>query len=174
MADGRDGALHDENIRARFLRDFSEFRRALWDRADGRGRAVVLHLADAGRDQIFLDRFLINFLKQAGDFRLVGFDNFLENFLRIFVARLHAFEVQHGEPAEFAHGDGETHVDDAVHGAGQNRNFEFERLGVAPRQTPGDVDLVRIDRDPARDERDFVEPIGDASFAISADPHSHN
>ena len=174
MANRRDGALHDENVSASFLRDSSKFRRALWDRADGRGRAVVLHLADAGRDQIFLNRLLINFLEQTGDLGLVGFDNFLEDFPRIFVARLHAFEVQDGEPAKFAHGDGETHVDDAVHGAGENRNFEFERLGVAARQTPGDVDLVRIDRDPARHERDFVEPVGDASFAISADPHSHN
>ena len=65
MAHRRDRALHDENIRARFLRDRAEFRRALRNRADRRDRAAVFDLADARRDQIFLHRFLVNFLQQA-------------------------------------------------------------------------------------------------------------
>ena len=98
----------------------------------------------------------------------------MQNFLRIFVARLHAFEIQHGEPAEFAHRDGETHIDHAIHRAGQDRDLEFERLRILARQTPGDIDFVRINRDAAGDERDLVEPVGHASFSISANPHSHD
>ena len=64
MAHGRNRALHDKNIRACFLRDGAEFSRALRDRADRRDRAAVFDLADARRDQIFLHRFLVNFLQQ--------------------------------------------------------------------------------------------------------------
>ncbi len=174
VADGGDGALDDENIRAGFLRDRSEFRRPLRNGTDRRGRAAVFDLPDARRDQIFLHRFLVNFLEQPGDLRFVGFDNFLENFLRVFVARLDAFEIQNGQAAELAHLDGEAHIDHAIHRAGQDRDLEIERFRVSPRQTPGDVDFVRIDRDPARDQRDFVEPVGHARFSISANPHSHD
>ena len=98
----------------------------------------------------------------------------MQNFLRILVAGLHAFEIEDGEAAELAHRDGEPHIDHAIHRAGQNRDFEFERLRVSPRQAPGDVDFVRINRDPTRDERDLVETIGHARFSISANPHSHD
>ncbi len=104
----------------------------------------------------------------------VGLDNFLQNFLRIFVARLHAFQIQNGKAAKFAHGDGEADVDHAIHGAGQNRNFELERLGILARQTPRNIDFVRIDGDATGHESNLVEPVGDAGFSISADPHSHN
>ena len=136
MAHRRNRALHNKNIRARFLRDGAEFDRALRNRADGRDRASVFDLADARRDQILLHRFLVNFLQQRGHFRFVGLDNFLQNFLRIFVARLHAFEIQNGKAAELAHRDGETHIDDAIHGAGQDWDLQFQRLRIFARQTP--------------------------------------
>ena len=37
-----------------------------------------------------------------------------------------------------------------------------------------DVDFIGVDGHLARDEGDFVEPVGDAGFAITSDPHSHN
>jgi hypothetical protein len=113
-------------------------------------------------------------LEQVRDLGFVSIDNFLENFLRTLVARLDALEVQDGQAAELAHLDGETDIDHAVHRAGQDRDFEIERLGVAAWQPPGDVDFVRIDRDAPGDESDLVEPVGHASFAIAADPHSHD
>ena len=82
----------------------------------------------ARRDQVFLHRFLINLLQQGGDLRLVGFDDFLQNFPRVLVAGLHAFEIEHGKAAELAHRDRKSHIDHAIHRAGQDRDFEFERL----------------------------------------------
>ena len=66
------------------------------------------------------------------------------------------------------------HIDHAIHRAGQDRDFELERLRVLARQAPGDVDFVRVNRDATRDERDFVEAIGHARFSIAANPHSHD
>ena len=136
MAHRGNRALHNKNIRACFLRDGAEFNRTLRDRADSRDRSSVFDLADACRDQILLHRFLVNFLQQRGDFRFVGLDNFLQNFLRIFVARLHAFEIQNSEAAQLAHGDGETHIDHAIHRAGQDRDLQFQRLRILARKTP--------------------------------------
>ena len=82
MPHGRDGALHDKNIGAGFLRDGAESLCALRNRADGGRHARVLDFANARRDQIFLDRFLVNFLQERGDFDLVGLDDFLQDFLR--------------------------------------------------------------------------------------------
>ena len=74
MPHGGDGALDHENIRAGFLGDLAVSSRLLRDGTDGGGDARVLDLADAGRDEIFLDGFLVNFLQQAGDLVLVGFE----------------------------------------------------------------------------------------------------
>src|SRR2546423_4782108 len=174
VAHSRNGALDDEYIRASFLRDPAELIGLLRNRTYRSDRAAVFDLLHAGRDKIFLDWFLVNFLEERGDFRFVGFDDFLQNFPRIFVTRLHAFEVENREAAKLAHRDGELHVDDAIHGAGQDRNFQLDRLGVATRDSEGRIDFARIDRDAPRDERDFVEAISHARFAIAADPHSHN
>ena len=104
----------------------------------------------------------------------VGLDDFLQDFLRIFVAGLDAFEIEHGETAQFSHLDRELHIDHSIHRAGEDRDFEFERLRILARQAPGDVHFVGVDRDATRDERDLVEAIGHARFAIPANPHSHD
>src|ERR1043166_3418857 len=98
-----------------------------------------------------MDWFLINSLEKRGYFRFVGIDNFLENFLRIFVARLDAFEIQDRKATEFAHRDRELHIDHSVHRAGEDRDFQFERPGIFARQTKTDVDFVWIDGDATRD-----------------------
>ena len=54
----------------------------------------------------------------------------MENFLRVFVAGLDAFEIEDREAAEFAHGDGEADVDDAIHRAGEDGNRQLERFAV--------------------------------------------
>src|SRR5205807_9554494 len=66
-----------------------------------------------------------------------------------------------------------THVHHTIHGAGQNRNFQFQRFGLSPRQAKGGIDLVRINRDTARHEGDLVETVGHARFSVTANPHSH-
>ena len=123
MASGRDRALHNKHIGARLLRNRTEFGRALRNRTDRRNRAAILDLPNPGRDQIGLDRFLVNFLQKRGDFRFVGLDDLLQDFRRIFVAGLDAFEIQNRQSAEFAHGDGKANIDHAIHRAGQDRNF---------------------------------------------------
>ena len=174
MAHRRDGALHDEHIRAGILRDPPELFGLLRDRTDGGDRAAVLNLLHARGDQIFLDRFLVDFLEERGDLGFVGPDNLVQNFLRTFVAGLDAFQIQHREPAEFAHLDRELHVDHTVHRAGQDRDLQLDRLGVASWNSECRVDFVRIDSDASGDESNLIEPISHASFAIAADPHSHN
>jgi len=68
-------------------------------------------------------------------------------------------------------------IDPALANEAAIRAYEavgFKRIGVLARQTKTDVDLVWINRDAARDERDLVEPVGDPRFSISTNPHSHN
>ena len=71
----------------------AELGRALRNRTNCRDRAAVLDLANSRRNQIFLDRFQVNLLEQMGDFRFIGLDDLLQNFLRIFVSGLDAFEI---------------------------------------------------------------------------------
>ncbi len=174
MAHGRDGALHDKNVGPGFLRDLAKALRALRNRADRRRHARVLDLPDAGRNQIFLDGFRVDFLQKRGHVRFVRLDDFLQHFLRVFVATLHPLEIEHGESAELTHLDRKTDIDHSIHGAGQDRDLEFKRFLVAARETPGDVDFVRVDRDATGDERNLVEPVAHARFAIPANPHSHD
>src|SRR5439155_19585261 len=51
--------------------------------------------------------------------------------------------------------------------------FQFQRCHLAPRQAENGINLVRINRDTAGDERDLVEPVGHARFSVTANPHSH-
>src|SRR5690349_1684989 len=173
MPDGGDGALDYKNIGARFLRDCAEFRSPLRNRTYRGNRATVLDLAYSGPNQFWLHRFLVNFLQQGGNVVLVCLHNFLKHFGRILVARLDAFQIEHCQAAEPAHFDGKTHIHHAIHGAGQNRNLQLQRGRVASRQAESSINLVRINRDTAGDERDLVEPVSHARFSVTANPHSH-
>src|SRR5881398_2403929 len=139
----------------------------------GIDRTATLDLPHPRPDQFPLHRFLINFLQEGSYFVLVRLDDFLEHFRGIFVARLDAFKIEHRQTAELAHFHGKTHVHHSIHGAGQDRNFQVQGRGLAPRQPKGSIDLVRIDRDAARDQRDLVETISHAGFSVTANPHSH-
>src|SRR4051812_37807854 len=108
MFNGRDSALNNEYISSRFLGDLTEFGSTLGNGTDRRQCAAVLDLPDPGRDQSFLDWFLINFLQERSDLGLIGLDDFLKDFLGTFISRLNAFEVQHGQAAQFTHGNGEA------------------------------------------------------------------
>src|SRR5438874_5847050 len=173
MLHSRDRALHDEDIGSRFLGDGTEFRRALWNRTHRRDRAAILDLPHPRPDQFRLHRFLINFLQKSSDFVLLRLHDFLEYFRLILVSRLDAFKIEHRQTAELAHRHGKTHVHHSIHGAGQDRNFQFQGRGLTPRQPKGSIDLVRIDRDAARHERDLVETVSHARFSVTTNPHSH-
>ena len=112
-------------------------------------------------------------MQQSGNVVLVRLHNFLEHFGRIFVACLDAFQVEHRQAAEPAHFDGKTHIHHAIHGAGQDRDFQFQRRHIASRQAESSINLVRIKRDTAGDECDLVEPVSHARFSVTANPHSH-
>src|SRR5215467_350061 len=169
----RNGALHDENICASVLRDPAKFRGALRNRTDRGYNTRIFNLTNTRGNEIVLDRFLVDALEQRRNLGLARFDDFLQNFLRVLVARLHSLKVQNGEPAESIHCDRETHIDNAIHGAGEDRNLKFERLRFFARQTKCDVHFVRIYRYAPGHERDLVEAIRHARLAISAYPHSH-
>ena len=95
MPDCGNCALDNKNIGPCLFRNLAEFGRALRNGADRGQRAAVFDLANSCRNQVFLDRLLINFLQQRRDFRFVRLDNFLQDLLRILVARLHAFQIEH-------------------------------------------------------------------------------
>jgi hypothetical protein len=174
MPGSRNGALYHVNIGTGILRDRPKLNRALGNRTDRRDPTFIFNLLHAGSDQVGLDWFLINPLQERGNLRLVGIDNFLQNFLRIFVARLDAFQIENGQAAKLAHRDGKPNIDNSIHGAGQNRDLQLDRVGVFARQTKSDVDLVWIKRHPSGYKRDLIKSVVDERFSISADPHSHN
>src|SRR5215510_13276810 len=169
----RNRALHDENICASFLRNPAKFRGALRNRTDRGYNSGIFNLTNTRSNEILLNRFLVDALEQRRNLGLARFDDFLQNFLRVLVASLHSFKVQNGEPAELIHCDREAHVDNAIHGAGEDRNLKFERLRLFAWQTERDVHFVRVDRYAPRHERNLVETIRHPRFAISAYPHSH-
>src|SRR5882724_2441324 len=173
MPDRGNRALHYENLSASVLRDPSKFSGTLRNGTHRSQYTAILDLAHTRRDQILLDGFLVNSLQQCSNVGLICFDDFLQYFLRVFITRLHSFEIQNGETAQFVHGDGKMHVDHSIHGAGEDWDFQPKWLCVFTRQTENDVDFIRVDGYPPRYKRDFVEPVGHTRLAISAYPHPH-
>ena len=173
MPDRGHGALHHEDIRARFLCNPAKLGGALRNRTDCRDHAGIFDLAYARRDEVLLDGFLVNSLQQRCNLGFVGFDDFLQNFLRVLVTGLHSFKVQNGQAAQFVHRDGETHIDHSIHRAGEDGNFQFQRLSVFARQSERDIDFIRVNRHAPGYEGDLVEAVGHPRFAVSAYPHSH-
>jgi hypothetical protein len=76
-----------------------------------------------------------------------------------------AVEVQHCDPTELPHRDGEVDVDHAIHGRSPDWDREFEVVAHRKR----DVDFFGIESDAARDKRDLVESVRAAS--PPADPY---
>ena len=134
---------------------------------------ACLSSLNALADQFLLDRLGINFLNQGGDVVLARLDNLGEHFGGVGVAGLHAFQIDHAQAAQPAHLDAEAHIGHAVHGAGDDGDFERDAAAVVARDVEGGVHLVGVDGDFAGHKGDFVKPISDARFSISSNPHSH-
>src|SRR4029077_12499733 len=173
VTDGGNCTLHNENVRASFLRNSAKFRCTLRNRTYGDYNTSVLDLAHTRRNEILLDGFLVNSLQQRSNLRFTRFDDFLQHFLRVLVARLHSFQVQNGKSTQFVHCDGEADIDDAIHRAGEDQNLQLERFRRFAGQTKRDVHFIRVDRHASGHKRDLVETISHARFAVSAYPHSH-
>ena len=133
MFDCRNGRLHHEQVRPGFLGDASEPLRLLRNGTDGGQHPPGLQLADTLGDQLLLDRFGVELLDQRGDVLLADFDDLIQDFGGIGVAGLYAFQIDHSHAAQFAHFDAKGDVGDAVHGAGDDRNFKFDATAVLAR-----------------------------------------
>ena len=166
---GRDhGALDDEHVEACFERDLVVVLHALRRERRGGEHAAVLDLLDAPGDQLGLDGLLVDLLHRARG-RVVGQrGDAVELLVGVLVAGLDALEVEHGETAELAHGDGEAGVDHAVHGGGEAR--ELERVLA---ELPGDVHVLGVAGPPAGHDGDVVEAVGPAALLAAADLYFH-
>src|SRR5437763_15382599 len=165
---GGDRGLDDEDVGARLLRDLAKALGALRDRRHDGGPAALFDLANALVDQLFLDRLAVDRLDDLGRFFLAGRDDAVEDVLGVRVAREHALEIEHGGASEASHLDRQLGPDHAVHGGGDDRYAV-----LVATQLPGDVDLIGIDGESARHERDIVETVRCPGLAPSPDPHSH-
>ena len=173
MPHGADGALHDENVRACFLGDPAIESRLLRNGGNGGKHTGLFDLAYPGHDEVLVHRFLIDALQQARDLGLIGFENLMQHFLRVFVAGLDTFQIQDRQAAQLAHLHGKRHVHNPVHRAGEDGNAQAERFTVTARDDEGSIDLVGVDGYLSGDERDLVEPVGHSGFTVTANPHAH-
>src|SRR5262249_34005113 len=130
--------------------------------------AAFLDLADALVDEVFLDRLAVDRLDDLGGLFLAGRHDALEDVLGVGVAGEHALEVQDGQAAQAAHLDRQARTHHAVHGPGDDR-----QLVAVATEIPGDVDLVGIDRQGTRHQRDVIEAICRPGLAPASDPHPH-
>ena len=106
------------------------------------------------RDQLRLDRALVDLLHPARRLLLRQLRDLLELALGSLVAGEDALEVEHAEAAELAELDRDLRRDDAVHRGGEQRQLEQVRA-----ELPADVHVLRVARPPGRHDRDVVEPV---------------
>src|SRR5258705_4153662 len=97
VTDGGNRALHNENVRASFLRDPPKFHRALRNGTHGGYNSGVLDLAHTCRNEILLDGFLGNSLQQRSNLRFTRFYDFFQDFPRVLLARLDSLQVRYGQ-----------------------------------------------------------------------------
>ena len=150
-----DGSLNDQKVELGGQAGGGQRLGAL--RRDRRRRrdARLLHLADAGRHQLGLDRLAVHLLHARRGLLVVELADLLEEVGRILVAGPQALEIQDAEPAQPAQLDGRRRADGSVHGRPQQR--QLETVGV---DLPGDVDVLGIPRPPAGDDGDVVQTVG--------------
>src|SRR5262245_22345079 len=76
VTDSGNRALHYENVCAGVLRNPAKFRSTLRNGTHSSYNTGVLDLADTRRDEILLNRFLVNSLQQRSNFRFTRVDDF--------------------------------------------------------------------------------------------------
>ena len=118
-------AADDEQIDAGVHHGGVELLRALGRQGAGDRDTGVTDLMQTHGDQLGLDRLGVCALDGAG--RLVGGQcrDPVENRLRILVPGPQAFEIQHTQTAELAHGDGRCGAGHRIHRRRDDRNIEL-------------------------------------------------
>ena len=124
-------------------------------RGDRCNHAAGLDFGDASLDQVIADGRLIQALHELGNDLGRGGGDLRERLVRLLVAALQAFEVQHGQSAELAQRDREAHIDHTIHGRSDERDGETV---IAER--PAQVDVVGVQGLDAWHDRHVVEAIG--------------
>ena len=142
---GRDDrALDHEDVQPRLERELVVARDALGRERGGRDDARLgLDLLDALRDELGLDRLLVDRLHLARGGVLGELRDALELGVGVLEARPDALEVEDGQAAELAHDLRRLGRDHAVHRGGQQRQLE-----AVVAQLPGDVDVIGVARAP--------------------------
>ena len=163
-----DGGLDDEQVHPGLLGNCPEPLGVLRDRAHRARDLGLLDLLDPLRDELLVDRGLVELLNEVGGLPHIALDDLLDRFGRVVIAGLHPVEVEHRQPAELAHRDGKFHVDDAVHCRGDEGGAEPDPVNL-----PEGIDFGRIDGGRARYQRDLVKPITAPGAPSSTYPLSH-
>ena len=159
-----DGALNDQDVELGGQAGRRQRLGAL--RGDRRRRrdARLLHLADARRDQLGLDRLAVHLLHAGRGLLVVELADLVEEVGRVLVAGPQALEVQDAQAAELAQLDGRRRADHPVHGRAEQR--QLEAVGV---DLPGDVDVLGVPGAAAGHDGDVVEPVGLPPGLVNAD-----
>ena len=112
-------------------------------------------------------------MDESGDLVLVGVNDFGQNFLRVLVAGLDAFQIDHAQASQAAHLHAEPNVRHAVHRAGDNGDFQNDGAAILARDLKTRIHLVGVDGHIARHQGNLIKAIRDPRFPVPADPHSH-
>ena len=75
----------------------------------------------------------------------------IEDLVGVFITSLDSIKVQDCQTSKLAHCDGESHINNPIHGAGQYRNGKGNCSAIFARDLEGGVDLLRVDGYGARD-----------------------
>src|SRR5690606_33910207 len=102
-----------------------------------------------------------------------GRENLLQRLAGVMVASLNTFEVDHTQAAEAAHFDAERNVRDPVHGTGHDGNLQGNSAAIRARDLETRINLEGVDGHVSRNEGDLIKSVGDTSFSVAANPHSH-
>ena len=115
---------------------------------------------------------LIELLDQGGRLLLVLRDHLGQDLIGVLVASLDPFEVEHSKPPSLP-------MAIAIL-TSTTPSIALARMGilrviglVPPRNSERDVDLIRINGDVSRHQRDLIEAIGHAGLPVPSNPHSH-
>ena len=163
-----DGSLDDEDVEPGLERELVVLAHPLRGQRAGGEHARALDLLDPLGDQLRLDGPGVDLLQPARRPVLRKLRDPLELRVGVLVARVDALEVEDAEAAELAERDRRRRRDDTVHRRGEQRQLEQVRA-----ELPADVDVLRIPRPAAGDDRDVVEPVRLPRLLASTDLYVH-
>src|SRR3954454_19225346 len=162
------GALDHEDVETGLERGLVVLRHALRCERGGTYDALLLDLADALRDELLLDRSLVDALHLERRLLLREVRHALELVTPFLVSTQHALEVQDSQSAELADDARHLRGDDAVHRRRQQRQLEAVRT-----EGPRDVDVVGVPSTTGRDYRDVVEAVCATALLATTDLNFH-